>query len=280
MIKIHVFHTGRVLVSPELPFGGDDSHLIRSSGFFMKQDEKVWLPVSSYLIEHPKGLFLVDTGWERAIAPNGVLDPKAQKKSLGSSILYHVNQADLPIGQSIKEQLLQLHIHDYNLNGVIITHLDCDHANGLSEVRNAKRFYVSDDEYKYAMKRSSWPRYQKIWWKGIPFQRFQWTSHHGPFEKSFDLLGDGSIQCIAIPGHSDGLCAIKVTNPEGKFVLLYSDGGYASKSWQQMITSGIASDKKQQKQSLAWIKEQSMDPDCIESLANHDSDVIPHTICF
>lgn len=45
-----------------------------------------------------------------------------------------------------------------------------------------------------------------------------------------------------------------------------------------MITSGIAADKQLQKQSLQWIREQSLDPDCVESLANHDPDITPHDI--
>ena len=95
---------------------------------------------------------------------------------------------------------------------------------------------------------------------------------------TYDLLGDGSIQLINIPGHADGLFAVKVKNEEGKFVLLFSDGGYARKSWEQQITSGIAADKQAQKRSLAWIREQSLDPDCVESLANHDPDIRPHVI--
>ena len=71
---------------------------------------------------------------------------------------------------------------------------------------------------------------------------------------------------------------MKVKNDEGRFVLLFSDGGYAKKSWEQMITSGIAADKALQKQSLQWIREQSLDPDCVESLANHDPDIRPHVI--
>ncbi|MBE6470787.1 MAG: phosphotransferase [Coriobacteriaceae bacterium] len=45
-----------------------------------------------------------------------------------------------------------------------------------------------------------------------------------------------------------------------------------------MITSGIAADKQQQKASLAWIRQQSLDPRCVESLANHDPDIAPHVI--
>lgn len=45
-----------------------------------------------------------------------------------------------------------------------------------------------------------------------------------------------------------------------------------------MITSGITLDKQMQRQSLQWIREQSLSPDCIESLATHDTDVQPHVI--
>ena len=83
---------------------------------------------------------------------------------------------------------------------------------------------------------------------------------------------------VNIPGHSEGLCALKVKNTEGKYVLLFADGGYATKSWRNMITSGITLDKQMQRKSLQWIREQSLSPNCIESLATHDTDVKPHVI--
>ena len=86
------------------------------------------------------------------------------------------------------------------------------------------------------------------------------------------------IKIINIPGHCDGLCAVKITREDGKYVLLFSDGGYATKSWKEMITSGVSLDKKKQRQSLMWIREQSMNPNCIESLATHDTDIKPHVI--
>lgn len=45
-----------------------------------------------------------------------------------------------------------------------------------------------------------------------------------------------------------------------------------------MITSGIAANKEEQKRSLLWIREQRLDQNWIESLANYDPDVLPHTI--
>lgn len=277
-IKIHVFHTGEVCVAPDLPFGGDNSNAIKASGVFGKKEDRLWLPVSAYLIEHPKGKFLVDTGWAREMSPNGEFDKKAQIKSLGSVMLYEVNQGRIAPGECIDEQLAAMGIKDSDLDAVLLTHLDCDHANGLPQVKGAKKFLVAADEVKFATKLTNRVRYYKKWWKDIPLTEFDWNDNQGPVGKSYDLLGDGIIELINIPGHADGLFAVKVKNDEGKFVLLFSDGGYARKSWEQMITSGIAADKALQKQSLQWIREQSLDPDCVESLANHDPDIQPHVI--
>lgn len=277
-IKIHVFHTGEVCVAPDLPFGGDNSNAIKASGVFGKKEDRLWLPVSSYLIEHPKGKFLVDTGWAREMSPKGEFDKKAQIKSLGSVLLYEVNQGRIGLGQCIDEQLLAMGIKDSDIDAVLLTHLDCDHANGLKQVKGAKKFMVAADEVKFANKITNRVRYYKGWWEGINLTEFTWNDTQGPVGKSYDLLGDGSIELINIPGHADGLYAVKIKNEEGKFVLLFSDGGYARKSWEEMITSGIAADKQLQKQSLQWIREQSLDKNCIESLANHDPDIAPHVI--
>ena len=277
-IKIHIFHTGKVCVSPNLPFGGDNCNPIKASGIFEKKENRLWLPVSSYLIEHPKGKFLVDTGWERTMSPNGVFDKKAQIKSLGSFILYLVNQGVVEFGECIDEQLAKIGVKTSDLDAVLLTHLDCDHANGLNQVKNAKKFLVSNDEYEFALKNPI--RYSKNWWKNVELTKFEWNNTQGPFKKSYDLLGDGSIELINIPGHSDGLFAVKITNEEGKYVLLFSDGGYATKSWEEMITSGVAANKKQQKISLEWIREMSLNENCLKSVASHDIDIEQQLIEF
>ncbi len=277
-IKIHVLHTGAVCVSPDLPFGGDHCNPVKASGIFQPSASRLWLPVSVYLIEHPKGLFLVDTGWARAMSPNGKFDKKAQVKSLGSFVLYKVNQGMVPLGKCVDEQLAELGIKTSDIDAVLLTHLDCDHANGIAQVADAKRFVVAADEVRFASKITNRVRYNKAWWSMVELDAVEWNDTVGPFGKSYDLLGDGSIQLVNIPGHADGLFAVKVTNEEGGFVLLFSDGGYAAKSWQEQITSGIAADKQQQKKSLAWIREQSLDPMCVESLANHDPGIEPRVI--
>lgn len=276
-MKIHVLHTGEVRVSPFLPFGGDNCNLLKASGMTTPKEEGIWLPVSVYLIEHPKGLILVDTGWHRDMSPEGVYDKAAQIKSLGSRILYNVNQGQIPLGEAVDEQLEAMGIKPSDLDYVLLTHLDCDHANGLRAVKDAKHIIVAQEELDCARK-NGFIRYKKKWWEGVDLQTIEWNGTEGPAQKSFDLFGDGSIKMINIPGHCDGLCAVKITREDGKYVLLFSDGGYATKSWKEMITSGVSLDKEMQRKSLQWIREQSMDANCIESLATHDTDIKPHVI--
>ncbi len=279
MIRIHVFHTGEVCVAPALPFGGDHCNPIKASGIFGRRKDRLWLPVSAYLIDHPKGRLLVDTGWARDMSPKGELDRKAQIRSLGSFPLYLINQGRVPLGACIDEQLHSVGLQASDLDAVLLTYLDCDHANGLKQVKGAKRFLVAADEVRFAAKGlQNKIRYNSRWWSEVSLTEFRWNDTQGPAEKSYDLLGDGSIELINIPGHSDGLFAVKVKNEEGKFVLLFSDGGYATRSWKEQITSGIAADKAAQKKSLQWIREQSLNPNCMESLANHDPDIQPHVI--
>lgn len=278
-MKIHVFHTGDVHVSPYLPFGGDHCNIIKASGITTPKKDWIWLPVSAYLIEHPKGRILVDTGWHREMSPDGVYDRKSQIKSLGSWQLYLVNQGRIAKGQAIDEQLAKMGLKPSDIDYVLLTHLDCDHVNGLSQLKGAKHILVARDEMAGIKKGlTERIRYQERWWKGVDMELFDWNGTEGPVGRSYDLFGDGSVAMVNIPGHSAGLCAVKIRNEEGKFVLLFSDGGYARKSWEQMITSGICKDKKLQRQSLQWIREQSMLPECVESLANHDPEIKPHVI--
>ena len=276
-MKVHVLHTGEVRVSPYLPFGGDNCNLLKASGMTTPKEDWIWLPVSVYLIEHPKGLILVDTGWHRDMSPEGVYDKAAQIKSLGSRVLYNVNQGQIPLGEAVDEQLEAMGIKPADLDYVLLTHLDCDHANGLRAVKDAKHIIEAQEELDCARK-NGFIRYKKKWWEGVDLQTIEWNGTEGPAQKSFDLFGDGSIKMINIPGHCDGLCAVKITREDGRYVLLFSDGGYATKSWKEMITSGVSLDKEMQRKSLQWIREQSMDTNCIESLATHDTDIKPHVI--
>ncbi len=267
-IKVHVFHTGEVCVDPSIPFKNASKNPIAFTGLFRNPHNRIWLPVSSYLIEHPKGLILYDTGWSTEVRT----DPK---KHLTLKH-YLVNQPKLPEGKAITEQLEKIGIYPKDIDYVVMSHMDSDHVSGVKLVKDAKNIIVSnlemEDTRKYKL------RYIKSMWDNVPITEFEFNNNKGPFNRSYDLFNDGSIELINIPGHSDGLAAMKITNEDGKFVLLFSDGGYAERSWKELISPGITLNSDETMKSLEWIKKMSLDKNCIESLANHDVDIKPHII--
>ena len=278
-IKVHVLRTGEVRVSPYLPFGGD-AGLLKASGITTPKSQWIWLPVFSFFIEHPKARIVFDTGWHREMSPAGVFDKAAQIRSLGSRLLYGINQGRIAQGEAIHEQLAALGVQPSDIDLVLISHLDCDHVNGLRQLSGARSILVSEAEMQGAARPGfqNRIRFQRRWWDGTGIGTFDWNGTEGPVGHSYDVLGDGSLTMVHIPGHSEGLCALKIRGSDGRYVLLFADGGYGTRSWRDMITSGVALDKRLQRQSLLWIREQSLSADCVESIATHDAQVAPHTV--
>lgn len=269
-IKIHVLHTGRVRVDEALPFGGEvqSKNPLAYTGLFRSKKHQVWLPVSCYLIEHPKGNVLIDTGWGTAMRGN-------QRKHLGL-LHYQINKGDLPAGQAIHEQLAQRGLKPEDLDYVVLSHLHSDHADGLHLVRQAKKIIVSQDEWLGA--KADPKRYVKKEWDGISIDPFEFQpSTLGPKKRAFDLFGDGSIVFVHTPGHAVGLAATIISHND-EFVLLTSDVGYATKSWERLIMPGVRVDKQEVMASLKWVQQVAKDPRCRAAIANHDADVVPHTI--
>lgn len=281
-MRIHVFHTGRVRVSPYLPFGEDGCSTLKASGVLLPEAKRIWLPVSAYLIEHPAGLVLLDTGWARAMSPNGVYDAAAQRRHLGS-LLFRTNQGEVGPGQTACEQLKAWGIRPQDLACVLVSHWDCDHASGLREFAAAPRVVIAREEMEKCRTASpiSLVRFKRSWFAGAQLDLFDYEQTGlGPVGKSFDLFGDGVIQLVNIPGHTPGMFATVVHGEAGRYVNLVADGAYGTRSWQEMVLPGISLNKEKQRASLAWIRKSAEDPACLRVLANHDAAVQPCTIEF
>lgn len=274
-IKIHLIHTGSVYVSKGVPYG--NASMIKASGFFEPKSSFSWLPVSVYLVEHPDGLVLFDTGWSREIAPNGGTDLKAQSKQMGK-FLTKISKGYLPAGESAKEQLVKMGYLTSDLDYVVLSHLDVDHVSGLRDVADAKNLLASRSELKAGSQIKNRVRYYPPLWKGLPLLPFDFADTGiGPFGKSYDLFDDGTVQLVDLAGHTEGMCGMLVKR-KGKYVLIFADGGYSSRSWQKMILPGPYADKTELKSTLEWIREMSISPDCVASWATHDPNLSPQTI--
>lgn len=268
-IKVHVLHTGSVIVDSALPFNHKKNLPFTWQGIQQSRRKQMRLPVSIYLIDHPKGLVLIDTGW----------DTSHRHQNHKQTASRHLNKVELPQGQAVHEQLLKLGIQISDIDYVVLSHLHLDHVSGLRHVSDANNIIVSDEEWSEANNNKSY--YESHMWNNIPIDTFP-LEHNGvgPTGKSFDLFNDGTVEFIHTPGHSAGHCATRIKSHKDaeQFLLLASNVGYSEPSWKHGILPKFVEDKDDAINSLNWIKVQSCNPNCIEVIANHDPHVEPKII--
>ena len=276
-MNIHILQCGNICVSETVPFGNRINLRDTARQLMTADKERMTLPVFTFLIEHPKGLILVDTGWCREISPEGIYDAKAAVKVLPPHLaaLFHPN---LPKGMAIHEQLAAMGIRPEDLDYVLLTHLDPDHVAGLRHVKRARHIILPEDEYFWSCRTVYKARQPQNLWIQHPMERpYYRGSPLGPNHWVIDLFGDESVQMINVPGHTDGQAAILIRNG-GQFVLLAADAAYSPRNWKEGITPGFGFDRDQQLQSLRWIAEISSDHGCAAVLCSHDPDIIPGMI--
>ncbi len=276
-IKIHVLHCGSMLVSEKVPYGNGVNLKNSFHQVFDKNDKRVELPVSVYLIEHPKGLVLVDTGWSREISPRGEYDPAAVKTQL-PGYLAEFYKPRVKMGETALEQLAAMGIKPEDLHTVLLTHLDADHTSGLRSLKNAQRLLISEEERWWWIRTVYKLRQPESPWMDLPLETFWFKgTMDGPLWWSYDLFGDETVTLVCLPGHTDGMVGLKIKNGK-KFVILTTDAAYSEASWRDMILPGFGFNPKSMEKSLKWIAEQAADPDCVAVIANHDPAVQPQVI--
>lgn len=276
-MKIHVLHCGTIRVSETVPYG--DGIDLRNTGLQLltAPERRVTLPDCVYLVEHPKGLLLVDTGWCREISPAGVYDGKAVRAVL-PAYLAAFYRPSLPAGMAVHEQLAAMGIRPEDLEYVILSHLDPDHTAGLRHVSRAKHILLPEDEYFWTCRAVYKARQPQKLWIDCPVERrFYRGSTLGPNHWVIDLFGDESVQLVNIPGHTDGQAATLLRGKD-RFVILAADAAFSPRNWQEGITPGFGFDRERQRKSLVWLKEMADDPRCAAILCSHDPAVEPQTI--
>ena len=259
-ITIHHFKTGMVEVDRALLYHQESTNPLAYTGLFRSPKHRVLIPVSSYLIEHPQGRLLIDTGWHKDVRQQG-------KKHLGYRYLF--SKPYLPEGWAVDERLQSLGLIAQDLDYVLLSHLDLDHAGGLTHVATAKKILVHSLEWQTAQKDKL--RYMDSLWQGITFETFDTKGSQVFGKSSLDLFGDDSVHLVHTPGHSLGLTSVVVKNAVGEFIVLASDVGYAGDSLERLKIPGVLADKSAAVASLMWLKDLSGKEKCRGIYFNHDT---------
>lgn len=167
-------------------------------------DERIAMPVFTYLVEGGEELLLVDTGM-------------AWTERAGK---YHHPGSYQPEGHSIIERLAENGYRPEDVGIVVLTHMHWDHVYYLNRFQNA-RIIVNEKEYRFAL--DPIPLYYKSYehpklYEGAkekivrPFEGMPITTVTGETE-----IMPG-VRVFETPGHSPGHQSVEVDTREGSFI--------------------------------------------------------------
>lgn len=255
MIKIHIFHTGSVIVDQAIPH--KEKNPLAVTGFLRSKKKKMELPVSCYLIEHPKGKILIDSGWDSKYA-----------KEKPNVFLNSISKPIIKDGESIDCKLKEIGVAPSDIDCIYFSHMDFDHTSGLRLVKNAKHIMAAREEIEDSRKYLY--RYVKSTWHFTDIESFEYKQTGiGPVGRSYDVFHDGSVLLINTSGHSHGHFSVKISVAE-KYVILAGDAVYTQKSIKKQIIPGFTVDRGLAEKSVKWICECAADKNCLLVAANHD----------
>lgn len=170
-------------------------HITLPMSFFLDGEPgKAKVPACVFLIDHPRGLVLFDTGFSDRFV--------GMEKGLGKIV-------DMPEGESIADRLKAMDVDPERIDYIINSHLHIDHAGGNHLLPNAT-IIVQTPEWDFGLSGED-GAYDRIDFDlGQPVKRI---------DGEHDLFGDGAIIIFSTAGHTPGHQSVRVRTATGEAVL-------------------------------------------------------------
>lgn len=244
-IRLHMFQTGWVAVKREhRAFNGPAA--LRLPAIMASRSWTEWMPVTAFAIEHPEGLFVVDTGETARIA-----EPEYTACDVGTGMFYTKNlQFSLTADDEIGPQMQRAGLAPGRVSKVIMTHLHSDHMGGMGWFPNAA-FLVS---------RAARDGHAGALMCRIPLSVNMRTSIYddrvaGVFSRSAKVTEDGAISVVPTPGHANGHQSVLIED-EGRSVCIAGDVAFSSDQVMKAEIGGIVENHAEATRSSKQLKAQ------------------------
>lgn len=198
-----------------------------------------WLPIYAWLIKHPEGTIVVDTGETSRTSQTGYF-PKWHP------YYRYAVKMDVSREDEIDHQLAKFDVDPRDVDTVILTHFHTDHAGGLYHFPNSK-ILVPHAEYRNAKGLlGQWRGYLPQHWPGRfnPAEIVFRNRSYGPFTQSFPVTQDGSIMVVPTPGHTPGHISVVVDTGSEK-IFLAGDTSYTQELLLNLQPDGVSPDPRQ-----------------------------------
>jgi glyoxylase-like metal-dependent hydrolase (beta-lactamase superfamily II) len=246
-IRIHALQTGTVAIKELQRDGGGRA---KRSVLRLLADRR-WtepLPILAWLIEHPEGLIVVDTGETSRVAESGYYTRWNPYYRLA------VREWVAPEDE-IGPQIRRLGLSPDDVRWVVLTHLHTDHAGGLAHFPDSE-IISSRAEFDFARglpgkARGYLPQRWPVWFSptliepaGAPF---------GPFADSMPLTAAGDVHILPTPGHTPGHLSVAVDAGDTVF-LLAGDVSYSQQLMLDGVVDGVTADPATARATIGRIR--------------------------
>lgn len=259
-MTIHAIPTGSVRIKTA-QVHGQGRGLRRRLRVFADPHWTEWLPTYAWVIDHPEGVIVVDTG-------QGTHLRKAAA-SLHPYLRWEVMFRIEP-DQEVGPQLRAMGIGPRDVKRVVLTHLHIDHDGGLAHFPHSE-ILVSRGELQTA---SGWlgrmrgylPNRWPSWFDPVrldlPLEAF------GPFARSRRLTAAGDVVAVGTPGHTADHVSVLVED-QGITYTLAGDTSYNERLMVDGQVDGVCADEDVARATLRAIRHLAADRPTVY-LPTHD----------
>ena len=192
------------------------------------------------LIQHPRfGAILFDTGYTARFFN--------ETRHFPEKFYRLMTPVQLNESGDVIAQLRTHGIAPEAVRHVIVSHFHADHIGGLKHFPKAK-FLCTRAAFDSVKNLSSWRALKHAFLPGLLppdfSERAAFTEdaplvplpeRYAPFSEGRDLLGDGSLLAVELPGHATGQMGIFLTTTDGRDHLLAADACWLSRQYREFL---------------------------------------------